>query len=54
MHTDRSNVPPSPQQLADDAIPRRRLLAWVLAFAVMALGVVLYFIYHARVSPLLD
>lgn len=54
MHSDPSNTTQTPQELVDDEVPRRRLALWGIAFAVMVLGLVLYFIYHSRVSPLLD
>lgn len=54
MHTDRTDNASAPQELADDRMPRRRLAAWGVAFAVILLGLVLYFMYGARVSPLLD
>jgi hypothetical protein len=42
---------------ADDAEERvhaPRLLAWLLVFVAIAIGVALYLIYAARLSPLLD
>jgi hypothetical protein len=54
MHSDRTDNVTPPQELADERVPRRRLAAWSVAFAVIALGLVLYFIYSARVLPLID
>ena len=54
MHTDPPNASRAPQELADDRVPTRRLAAWGIAFAVMLLGLALYFMYHARMLPLVD
>lgn len=54
MHSQRPDSPPAPHDAEEERIPWRRLAMWSVAFAVIALGLVLYFLYHARVSPLID
>ena len=40
--------------LLEEAVPIRRTLFWVLVWVVIITGIVLFFRYAPRLSPLLD
>ena len=39
---------------ADERVQAPRLVAWLLVFAAVVIGVVLYLMYARRLAPLLD